>query len=77
MHRRESRIFGLQSEIDLINIEALHQVVQSKWDWVIRGAKLNRELQRYGTMMTMKDARSDSRLTCCYDLKLRAPSPRA
>jgi hypothetical protein len=54
------------------NFEALCHVVQSKCDWVIRASKLNREIHRNGTRMTMEDAVSDSELIGCYDLHLRA-----
>jgi hypothetical protein len=77
VHQRKLKDFGPQSETDLINIEALYQGVQSTWDWVIQAAKFNRELRRTGTTMTIRDALADSWLTCCYDLKLRTPSPRA
>ena len=69
---RESRIVGPQSETDVIYSEALGHVVPSRPGWVIRTAKFNREIQRIGAMMTMAEVLSDSELTCCYDLDLRA-----
>ena len=72
LHPRESRIFGPQSETDVIHIEALGHVVPSKRGWDIRTAKFNREIERIGAMMTMAEVLSDSELTCCYDLDLLA-----
>ena len=72
LHPRESRIFGPQSETDLIHIEALGHVVPGKREWVIRTAKFNREVQRIDAMTTMAEFFSDSELTGCYDRHLPA-----
>ena len=75
LHPRESRIFGPQSETDLIHFEALGHVVPSKREWGILTAKFNHEIHWIGVMMIMAGGFSDSELTGCYDLHLLAAVP--
>ena len=75
LHAREFRIFGSQSEADLIPFEALGLVVPSKREWFIRTAKLNRAIQRIVAMMTMAEVLADYALTGSADLHLAAAVP--